>query len=171
VYGRSKAEGEGEIRRRLDRHVIVRTAWLYGVHGQNFVKTMLKLGRERKTVRVVADQRGGPTSAADLAAAVLEIAGRHLGGGGTVRWGTYHYCGGGATTWHGFAQAIFELARPHESLLLEEVVPITTAEYPTPARRPANSVLDCAMIARHFGIRPRHWKEALEETIGLLCGK
>lgn len=170
VYGKSKAEGDGEIRRRLDRHVILRTAWLYGIHGQNFVKTMLKLGREREIVRVVADQWGCPTYAADLAGAVLRIAGQHLNGS-IMPWGTFHYCGGGSTTWHGFAQAIFELARPYEPLMVKGVTPITTAEFPTPARRPANSVLDCSKIEHHFGIRSRSWKDSLKEMIELLYRK
>jgi len=169
VYGKSKAEGDDEIRRRLDRHVILRTAWLYGIHGQNFVKTMLKLGREREIVRVVADQRGCPTYAADLAAAVLKIAGQHMSGN-TMPWGTYHYCGSGPTTWHGFAQAIFEVAQKHEPLKVKEVTPITTAEYPTAARRPANSILDCSKIEQHFGIRPRYWKDSLKEVIESLYG-
>jgi dTDP-4-dehydrorhamnose reductase len=166
IYGKSKAEGDAEIRRRIDLHVILRTAWLYGIHGQNFVKTMLKLGREREIVKVVADQRGCPTYASELAAAVLKIAGQHLKGS-PMPWGTYHYCGCGSTTWHGFAQAIFEVAQKHESLKVKEVTPITTAEYPTPARRPANSILDCSKIEHYFGIRPRPWKDSLKEMIEL----
>jgi dTDP-4-dehydrorhamnose reductase len=166
VYGKSKAEGDDEIRRRLDRHVILRTAWLYGIHGQNFVKTMLKLGREREIVKVVADQRGCPTYASDLADAVLKIAMQHLNGS-PMPWGTYHYCGGGSTTWHGFAKAIFEIAQKHEPLKVKEVTPITTAQYPTPARRPANSILACSKIEHYFGIRPRPWKDSLKEMIEL----
>ena len=108
VYGKSKAAGDNSIRRLLDSHIILRTAWLYGIHGQNFVKTMLKLSSERETVRVVADQHGCPTWAADLAAAMLKVAGEHLNGS-AIQWGTYHYCGGGSTTWNGFAQAISNL--------------------------------------------------------------
>lgn len=167
VYGRSKEAGENEVRGLLDSHVVIRTAWLYGVHGQNFAKTMLKLARERETLRVVADQWGCPTYAADLAAALLKITGLYLAGH-PVAWGTYHYCGSGKTTWHGFAEAIFELARKHESLKVKEIKPITTAQYPTPARRPENSVLDCSKIERNFGIRPRPWKEALAEMIDRL---
>ena len=167
VYGRSKEAGEAEVRGLLENHVIIRTAWLYGVHGQNFVKTILKLGREQEALRVVADQWGCPTYAADLAAAVLKIAGVYLAGN-TIAWGAYHYCGAGKTTWHAFAEAIFELARKHESLKVKEIRPITTAEYSTPARRPENSVLDCSKIERNFGIRPRPWKEALAEMIDRL---
>ena len=167
VYGRSKEAGETEVRGLLENHVIIRTAWLYGVHGQNFVKTMLKLGRERQTLKVVADQRGCPTYAADLAAAVLKIAGRHLEGN-AISWGTYHYCGAGETSRHGFAGAIIELARKHERLVVKEIMPVATAEYPASARRPANSVLDCSKIERRFGIRPRPWKVSLAEMIDRL---
>lgn len=167
VYGRSKEGGEAEVRGLVESHLIIRTAWLYGVHGQNFVKTMLKLGRERETLRVVADQWGCPTYAADLAAAVLKIVGLYLAGN-KIAWGTYHYCGTGETSWHGFSEAIFELARKHESLKVKAITPITTAEYPTPARRPANSVLDCSKIERHFAILPRPWKESLTEMIDRL---
>jgi dTDP-4-dehydrorhamnose reductase len=167
IYGRSKETGEAEVRRLLESHVIIRTAWLYGVHGQNFVKTMLKLGRDRETLRVVADQWGCPTYAADLAGAALKVAGLYLAGS-TIAWGTYHYCGAGMASWHGFGSAIVELARKYESLKVREVIPITTAEYPTPARRPENSVLDCSKIERNFAVRRRPWKESLSEMIDRL---
>jgi len=167
IYGRSKEAGEREVRGILESHVIVRTAWLYGVHGRNFVKTILKQARERESLRVVADQWGCPTYAADLAVALLEIAKRYLGGN-RIDWGTYHYCGGGLTNWHEFAQTIIDFARKYESLKVKEIMPITTSEYPTPTRRPPNSVLDCSKIERNFGISPRPWKEALSEMIGRL---
>jgi dTDP-4-dehydrorhamnose reductase len=167
IYGRSKEAGERELREILESHVIVRTAWLYGVHGQNFVKTMLKQAREREILRVVADQWGCPTYAADLAGAVLKIAGRHLEGK-AIPWGTYHYCGGSVTSWHGFAVAIIELARKHERLMAKEIKPLTTPEYPTPAKRPANAVLDCSKIESCLGIRQRPWKESLAEMIDRL---
>jgi dTDP-4-dehydrorhamnose reductase len=167
AYGRSKAEGERLVCENLPEHLILRTAWLYGVHGQNFVKTMLKLGRERETLRVVADQRGCPTFAADLASAILSIYCRHREGV-AMEWGTYHYCGAGEVTWHAFAEAIFEIARRYESLKVTEVAAIPTFEYPTPARRPANSALDCSRIDRRLGVCPRPWKEALGEMMGRL---
>jgi dTDP-4-dehydrorhamnose reductase len=109
VYGKSKAAGEMKVRDRLKEHIIIRTAWLYGIHGHNFVKTMLRLGRERERVQVVADQYGCPTNAADLADAILAIIAQ-LNETDDVPWGTYHYCGTGVTTWYGFAEKIFELA-------------------------------------------------------------
>jgi dTDP-4-dehydrorhamnose reductase len=164
VYGESKAAGEAEVRRRLPKHIIVRTAWLCGLHGHNFLKTMLKLGREKETLRVVSDQFGCPTFAADLAEAILEV-GRQAEKNRPVKWGTYHYCGAGRTTWHGFATAIFEIAGHYEKFAVKNVVPISTAEYPTPVKRPANSVLDCTKIERYFGIRPRPWRESLDRMI------
>ena len=164
VYGDSKAAGEAGVRARLAKHIIVRTAWLCGVHGHNFVKTMLKLGRERETLRVVSDQYGCPTFAADLAEAILEVV-RQVENNESTNWGTYHYCGAGKTTWHGFAEAIFEIAGQYEKFALKNLLPISTAEYPTPVKRPANSVLDCTKIERHFGIRPRPWQESLAEMI------
>jgi dTDP-4-dehydrorhamnose reductase len=143
--------------------VILRTAWVYSAHGHNFVKTMLRLGQERQVLRVVADQIGSPTSAADIAVAIGAVVQRLAAG--ETRWGTYHFAGGGAVTWHGFAVAIFELASPWRGPP-PRVAAITTADYPTPARRPANSVLDCSRIGEAFGIVPRPWREALAEVIG-----
>lgn len=158
VYGASKAAGERAVREALSRHVILRTQWVYGVHGANFVKTMLRLGREHEVLRLVADQRGSPTAAADLAAALVAIAGRLAAGEGA--WGTYHYAGAGVTSWHGFAEAIFDLAAPRLGRR-PKVERVATADYPTPARRPLNAVLDCGKIRRDFGIRPRPWRESL----------
>lgn len=165
VYGESKLAGEAAIRGFLDRHVIVRTAWVYGVHGHNFVKTMLRLGAERDVLRVVADQRGCPTFAGDLADALLAISRRLLGEPPPEEaYGTFHYVGGGAVTWHGFAERIFDLAAPVLGRR-PKVEAITTAEYPTPAKRPANSVLDCSKVARIYGIMQRPWDEALQEML------
>jgi len=164
IYGDSKAAGEEEVRVRLPEHIIVRTAWLCGFHGHNFVKTMLKLGRRKETLRVVADQYGCPTIAADLAEAILEVV-RRVEKNESVKWGTYHYCGAGKTTWHEFTTAIFDIAGQYEKFSVKNIVPISTAEYPTPVKRPANSVLDCTKIERYFGIRPRPWRDSLAEMI------
>ena len=159
VYGASKEAGESAIRARLPAHVILRTAWVYAPQGQNFVRTMLRLGRERPEIRVVDDQTGCPTAAAELARAVQAAAIRLLESGRD--YGTFHFCGAGETSWFGFAQAIFELAgepRPR-------VVPIATREYPTPARRPANSVLDSAKFARLYGVTARPWRDSLARCL------
>src|SRR5205085_23420 len=165
VYGRSKEAGDRAVREALAEHVILRTAWVYSAHGHNFVKTMLRLAAERPVLRVVADQIGSPTSAADIAQTIAVIVRRI--GTGDRHWGTYHFAGAGAVTWHGFAEAIFELASPWRGAP-PKVEAITTADYPTPARRPANSVLDCRRIGEVFGIVPRPWREALAEVIAEL---
>lgn len=161
VYGRSKAEGEESVRRTWDKHIILRTAWLFGLHGPNFVKTMLRLGREKPELNVVDDQIGCPTYAGDLAAAIFTIAdhlGRHQAG-----WGTFHFCNQGAVTWYAFAKRIFELVRSHTDLSVPKINPIPTSQYPVPAPRPAYSVLDCSSLENSFGIVRRHWDEALVE--------
>ena len=127
VYGASKEAGEAAIRRALDRHLILRTAWVYGAHGGNFVKTMLRMGEERDSLRVVADQIGAPTWAADIATTLTYLSHGVLCG--TERWGTYHYTGAGETSWAGFADAIFELAAPMIGRR-PAVIPIGTADYP-----------------------------------------
>jgi dTDP-4-dehydrorhamnose reductase len=164
VYGKSKAAGEVEVRKHLREHFILRTGWVYGIHGHNFVKTMLSLGREREVVQVVDDQYGCPTYAADLAETILRIAARFLEGG-QIHWGTYQYCGKGVTSWYGFAEQIFALARKHVFLKVKRIEPITTAEYPTLAKRPANSVLDCSLVGRCFGIVPRPWNQSLARML------
>jgi dTDP-4-dehydrorhamnose reductase len=164
IYGKSKAEGEAEVSRNLKEHIIIRTSWLYGVHGNNFVKTMLCLGREREELRVVDDQHGCPTFAADLAEAILTIA-SFIERGENMSWGTYHCCGGGSTTWYGFASKIFEMAKGYDTLRLKKVIPVTTSEYPTPAKRPANSIMDCTLFERNFGIAPKAWDESLSRML------
>ena len=162
VYGRSKEAGDRALREALVEHVILRTAWVYSAHGHNFVKTMLRLAAERPVLRVVADQTGSPTSAADIAAAIAQVVRRIAAGQG--QWGTFNFTGAGAVTWHGFAETIFDLAEPWRGPP-PRVEAITTTDYPTPARRPANSVLDCGRIGEAFGITPRPWREALAEVI------
>jgi dTDP-4-dehydrorhamnose reductase len=171
VYGRSKWEGEEALRARLDRHLIVRTSWLYGVHGDNFVKTILRLARECEQLRIVADQFGCPTWTGDLANALLTMTEEIFADPSTIHWGTYHCCGVGHTTWHGFAEAIIEAARQRETLKVLQLIPISTAEYPLPAPRPAWSVLDCGKIARYFGITPRDWRLALADMIDALYSR
>jgi dTDP-4-dehydrorhamnose reductase len=164
VYGASKAAGEMAIRERLDRHVILRTSWVFGRYGTNFVKTMLRLGRERDRVDVVADQWGCPTGAADVAEAILGIAHQFLISHRTNAWGTYHFAGHGPTHWCGFAEAIFERAEPFWGRR-PEVAPIATIDYPTPARRPAASVLDCTRFDRTFALPRRPWTERLDTVV------
>lgn len=161
VYGRSKLEGEEAARAANPRTVILRTAWVYAPWGGNFVRTMLRLGAERQRVRVVDDQHGTPTSALDLARACRRVvAALEDAPPDDPRWGIYHYAGSGTITWAGFARAIF--ARAERGA---EVQAISTAEFPTPARRPANSALDTVRFAETFGLAPRPWSEALDEVM------
>jgi dTDP-4-dehydrorhamnose reductase len=163
VYAQSKAAGEEAVRRQLDRHLIIRISWLFGLYGGNFVKTMLRLGREKEILKVVDDQIGSPTYAADLAAALLQVAEQvHAG---LAPWGTYHYCNQGALTWYAFARKIFAFARPYERLAIRNVVSILTAHYPTPAPRPHYSVLDCSSFDQTFEIPRRPWEVALKEML------
>jgi dTDP-4-dehydrorhamnose reductase len=164
VYGLSKADGEIVIQKQLQQHIIVRTAWLYGLHGQNFIKTMLRLGREKTTLGVVNDQYGCPTCAEDLAQALIQII-QTINQNAEISWGTYHYCGQGITTWYEFATTLFDYVRDLIPLSIETVTPLTTAEYPTPAKRPAYSALDCRRIQEVFKITPRPWQESLKETV------
>lgn len=161
AYGRSKWEGEEAVRSRLAEHVIIRTAWLYGARGANFVKTILRLAGEREELRIVDDQSGCPTWTRDLAGCIVRIAARTLDGRDEVKWGTYHFCGAGVTTWYDFARAIVEWARRKESLKVKDIKPIPTTSYPVPAERPAWSVLDCRKIGKEFGISPSAWEESL----------
>ncbi|CAO3439886.1 dTDP-4-dehydrorhamnose reductase [Azospirillum doebereinerae] len=167
VYGASKEAGEAGVRAALPRHVILRTSWVYAAHGANFVKTMLRLGRERDELGVVADQTGAPTAAADIAAAIARIAQRVAQAPQDAAWGTYHFTGAGATTWHGFADRIFQRLEAAEGRR-PRLRAITTADYPTPARRPANSRLDCARVRSAFGVETPAWEDSLDRVLDLL---
>ena len=163
VYGASKLGGELAVRTANPRHLILRTAWVVSATGNNFVKTMLRLGAERPQLRVVADQQGCPTSADDIARAILTILPR-LGDG---PYGTYHFVNAGQATWHALAQAVFARAATY-GRVAPLVDAIATSDYPTPAARPANSRLATAKIARDFGISPRDWHEAIDEIVDTL---
>ncbi|KAA5605009.1 dTDP-4-dehydrorhamnose reductase [Roseospira marina] len=169
AYGRSKLAGEVAVRAECPRHVILRTAWVFSAHGKNFVKTMLRLAAEKPELRVVADQHGCPTAAHDIARVVVEIARQIVLDGRDDAWGTYHMAGAGATTWHGFAEAIVA-AQAARTGKRPPVHPITTAEFPTPAQRPANSVLDCGKLTRTFGLTPRPWPDTLADVLAELAG-
>jgi dTDP-4-dehydrorhamnose reductase len=161
VYGASKLAGEQAIAASGVRHLILRTAWVYGLYGANFLRTMLHLGAEREELRVVADQIGSPTPAwliADITAAVLKR--------GIVEPGVRHLVSAGQTSWHGFAQAIFAEAKASGLIDKEpRVLPITTAEFPTRARRPAWSVLDTTRLAADYGLDIPDWRQALATTL------
>lgn len=169
VYGQTKWEGEEEIRSTVERHLILRTAWLFGCHGHNFVKTILRLAGERDELRVANDQTGSPTAAGDLAAASLTSIEQALAT--NAGWGTHHFVNAGVTTWHRFAEKIIELARKHDSVRTRKIVGISTSELVLSAARPAYSVLDTSSLTRTFGTVPRPWHEPLDELMAALYGK
>ncbi|MBN8261636.1 MAG: dTDP-4-dehydrorhamnose reductase [Xanthomonadales bacterium] len=161
VYGTSKLAGEEAIRASGARHAILRTAWVYAAHGHNFLRTMLRLAAERDELRVVADQVGAPTPAGWIADATAMMLRQ-----GIDASGTWHLVADGATSWHGFASAIMQDAVASGRLpRAPRVVPIATADYPTPARRPAYSVLDTTRLRQGFGIVPPEWREGLRTTL------
>jgi len=168
VYGATKLAGEEAVRQECEHHIIVRTAWLYGVQGGNFVKTMLRLAREREEIRVVNDQTGCPTWSADLARTLSRISGAISSDSVQDYWGIYNYASSGQTTWHGFASTAIGEARRYEALRVERIVPITSAEFQSPVRRPAWSVLDTGKITSIFGIVPPPWQDSLQAMIGEL---
>lgn len=163
AYGRSKLAGEQAIAATGARALIVRTSWVFSPYGRNFVKTMLSLAA-RPELRVVDDQYGRPTAAGDLAEVLLVAARRMVEEpDGPVR-GLLHFAGEGVATWREFAEAVFALAGGAAPV----IVPVSTRQYPTPARRPANSVLDCGRVETLLGIRPRAWHDGLAETVSTL---
>ncbi|HIK17625.1 MAG TPA: dTDP-4-dehydrorhamnose reductase [Leptolyngbyaceae cyanobacterium M33_DOE_097] len=163
VYGRTKLAGEEAIQAALPMHMIIRTAWVYGALGKaNFVKTMLRLGADRSELRVVGDQIGSPTWAKDLALAIAQMIPKFT----PETAGLYHYTNSGVASWYDFAVAIFEEAEALGfPLKIEQVVPITTAEYPTPAQRPAFSVLSLKKTASLLGHCPPHWRASLRKML------
>lgn len=168
IYGRSKRDGEIAVIGSNLAAIILRTSWVYSPYGQNFVKTMLRLAETRDHIRVVDDQYGAPTSAGNLAQAIIEIVEQVEGRPAEELGGIYHLTGAGKTTWYGFAAAIFS-GWASRGRRIPTIEAITTADYPTPARRPANSQLDCSKAARVFGIRLPHWQQALESCLDELA--
>ena len=172
-YGRTKLQGEQGVASSGVPHLIIRTSWVYGAHGKNFLLTMLRLGAERTALRVVNDQRGAPTSVNTLSSIVAAIVARmdekprdflHRHGG------ILHAACAGETTWHGFASAIFDEARMHGfRLAVNTVEPIATSQYPTPARRPPYSVLDLNRLKQEFRLAPAPWRDALIEVMDQLA--
>ena len=164
VYGASKLAGEQAVLDSGAKAAVLRTAWVYNATGKNFVRTMLTVAQKRDTLGVVADQHGNPTHAGDLADAILAVAARMERSWEDPYGGVFHAAGTGGTTWHAFAQAIFTEAARHGRR--EPVVnAITTAEYPTPAKRPANSQMECAKLERVFGVQLPAWQPSLARTI------
>lgn len=165
IYGLSKLEGELQVAKIIQWYIILRVSWVFGANGHNFVRTMLRLGQERDELRVVGDQVGGPTWAGDIADTLLAIA-AHVQQQQVAPWGIYHYSGAPAVSWHGFAEAVFDAAEQQGALDKKPLVHnIVTADYPTPVKRPKNSVLDCSLIQKTFGIQQPNWHEGLNQVL------
>ncbi|MBO2560434.1 dTDP-4-dehydrorhamnose reductase [Shewanella algae] len=161
VYGKSKLAGEQAVAESCPEHLILRTAWVFGEHGNNFVKTMLRLAQSRDELSIVGDQFGGPTYAGAIADALIAMV-QHLEQGKQAKWGVYHFSGMPYASWFDFANAIFQAAEQHNVLTKQpKLSAIPSSAYPTPAKRPANSRLDCSKIENQFGIKPSDWNAAL----------
>jgi dTDP-4-dehydrorhamnose reductase len=169
AYGRSKLAGELAVAAANPHHIVLRTAWLYDASGHNFLNTILRLAKARPQLDVVADQHGSPTYAPHLARAILVIARQLERGAGPPAWGIYHATSRGETTWHGFASAIVASGAARLGTPRVRVLPITAAQYPLPARRPANSRLDCSKLACAFGVRLPTWQQGLAACFARLA--
>ncbi|MDH3327384.1 MAG: dTDP-4-dehydrorhamnose reductase [Gammaproteobacteria bacterium] len=184
VYGLSKYKGEQAIREVMPNHIILRVSWVFGLYGNNFVKSIIRLARERTELSIVADQLGCPTSTVNIASVILQIVPQICDESFKVKkFGTYHYCDMPETTWFGFASAIVEAVRAVEAraaeagavetgkievsqpISVKQIIPIMTREYPTPAKRPENSRMDTALIEKVFGIKRAQWRPALDKLI------
>ncbi|MCH1931720.1 dTDP-4-dehydrorhamnose reductase [Shewanella sp. A25] len=162
VYGQSKLAGEQAVAENCPQHLILRTAWVFGEHGNNFVKTMLRLAKTRDQLSIVGDQFGGPTYAGDIADALISMV-QYIEQGKQPQWGVYHFSGMPYASWFDFASQIFQAAEQHKVLDKQpQLSSIPTSAYPTPAKRPANSKLDCSKIENQFGIKPSDWLASLD---------
>ena len=166
VYGASKLEGENRLKETLAAHIILRTSWVFGIDGNNFVKTMLRLGEANDELRVVADQLGNPTFVGSIANALLKLAVQYRENG-HLNWGTYHFSDESTTTWHGFAKQIISCGHKHRLIKTVPIVhPVSTIDYPTPALRPSYSSLDTSLFFTTFPeIGINDWQDGLEHMI------
>ncbi len=168
VYGKSKLEGDLAIESSIEKHIILRVSWVFGAKGNNFVKTMLRLGKEKEELKIVADQHGGPTWSGAIASTLLDIAKRYAEGN-PIQYGTYHYSSQPTTTWYEFANLIFDQAM--DLGMMEKrpkIYPISTEEFPTPAVRPVNSALDCSKIVKALRTPQPDWRTGLKEVLSEL---
>lgn len=165
VYGQSKWEGEEAVRATCERHLIIRTAWLYGREGRNFVRTMLCLGKDKHEIRVVQDQYGCPTWVRNLAQTILVLCNAVQREQASIPWGTFHFCGAGHTTWYAFAMAIFQNVAGLDVMTVNTITPIPTTAYPSTVLRPRYSVLCCEKIRSTFGVNPPRWQDSLTDCL------
>ena len=164
VYGASKFEGDEKVKL-WEKHIILRVAWVFGEHGNNFVKTMLRMGKERSELNIVDDQIGGPTWSDNIAGVLLTLAQRYKAQN-NLNWGTYHYTGTPNVSWYQFAQALFVQAEKNALLTTPpKLTAITSKQYPTAANRPKNSTLDCQKLYQNFGINQPDWHNGLQQVM------
>ena len=166
VYGKTKLLGEIAIQQTGCKHLIIRTAWLFSEYGNNFIKTMLRLGAERDELSIVGDQIGCPTYAQDLARAIVAMLPKIESN--QCEYGVYHYCGDSACSWYEFAEAIFKQAKDRGFKVPRLINSISTADYPTPAKRPTFSVLDCSKVTTAFDITASNWRQGIVDVLGRL---
>lgn len=165
VYGKSKLAGEEHIREVLQKYIIIRTSWVFSSYGTNFVKTMVGLALKQIPIKVVNDQTGCPTAAINLARVIKQISDKIIGSKHDIEYGTYHYCDMPHLSWYQFSESIFEILNKTHNCPYPALTPISAKEYKTPAIRPQNSVLDCSLISRNFGINRYYWSSELENII------
>jgi dTDP-4-dehydrorhamnose reductase len=165
-YGISKLHGENRIRNILDQYIILRTSWIYGIYGNNFVKTMIRLAREKEVIKVVNDQFGCPTYSNDISNVIIDIVKQK-----NIKWGTYHYCNYGVISWYELASEAIEYASEYEKFIVKDIIPINSNEYKVLANRPKYTPLNCDKIKRQFGIKQIHWKDSLKIMIDSLYRK
>lgn len=155
TYGKSKLSGENLLRKTWNKHIILRVSWIFGQYGNNFVKTILRLAKEKNELKIIADQRGAPTYTGDIALTLIKII--QCIEKGQTDWGTYHYTGIPTLSWYDFAKQIVTEAKQHQPLIVKKIIPILSSEYPSIARRPYNSELACQKISQTFSIDPNNW--------------
>lgn len=164
VYGKSKLEGEQRIQAIWEKHIILRTSWVFGPYGNNFVYTIVRLAKQKPELKVVNDQFGCPTSAFSIASAILRICSM-IEKDGSINWGVYHYCGSPSTNWFEFSKAIIENSQSAQDYCLKCINPVPTSEYPTAAVRPKNSVMNCSKIHEVFGVSQQSWLDGLRDML------
>ena len=167
TYGRSKYEGEQAVRSILNQHLILRTSWVFGVHGQNFVKTMLRLQKDGDPLHLISDTYGCPSDAADIAMVIMQLA-YQVNKNKRIQWGTYHYCGDHSTNWYSFAEEIFKKVSEVTGQPLPKILPISAEHYPSALKRPINTALSCQKIGETFDIKPCQWKKGVHEVVNTL---
>ena len=161
IYGKSKLSGERLLRKNWHKHIILRVSWIFGRFGNNFVKTILRLAKEKNELKIIADQRGAPTYTEDIALTLIKII--DCLEKGQTDWGTYHYTGIPTLSWYEFSKDIVAEAKQHQSLMVKKILPIPSSEYPSIAHRPSNSELACQKISQTFYIEPNNWLFGLKK--------